>query len=474
MSTTRVSALLAGLLGVALAGGGTAALLASHAETARLAAGAERASYGNLANVPILQPDGDPRGLAVALSDRGGTGPADRALAEALRASGLAVLPVDTEQWLAALDGQAGPAGECLYLGSDLEGIAKEALRTLELDTYFHPVVVGRGIGGTLAYAAVADAPAATLAGGVALDAAPAAPSRLPVCEGAAATRQGEGFRYDDGATLPQPFTFVAASGAARAAPAETGGAPARAAIVPAADPQVRFDAAVEAAGTIADADTSALPTVLSRPAGTPVAAALFFSGDGGWRDLDKTIGDWLAAHGVEVIGVDALRYFWSEKTPAQMGADMNTMLADANLPPGVPVALLGYSFGADTLPFAYGHLAPEWQARTALIGLLAPGLETGFQISVGGWLGLATGDQGVVDAAATLPATRTLCIYGEDEGEASACLDPKLGNVTRLAIPGGHHFDGDYDAMAARIRAAILAGPAAALPAPPSASAAN
>ena len=45
---------------------------------------------------------------------------------------------------------------------------------------------------------------------------------------------------------------------------------------------------------------------------------AILLSGDGGWRDLDKTIAEDLQQQGIPVVGLDTLRYFWSKKTPQQ------------------------------------------------------------------------------------------------------------------------------------------------------------
>lgn len=462
----RTLSVLSASLALMLLGGASSAYLASRAlDQAAGSLAAARISSENLQNVDVFAPDDDARGLVVLVSDRGGITRADLDLAAELVSSGLIVIPVDLDRWRAALEADAGPDGECLYLGSDLEGIAKEALRALELDTYFHPVVVGRGEGGTLAYAAVADAPAATLAGGVALDAPPVAHTRIPVCEGATATPAGPGaFSYDRSAELPAPFTFVASEGT-EIATAMT--APMRAGQSAIATPDARAAAVVQGALAIADADRTELPIVVGKPKGQPKGVVVFFSGDGGWRDLDKTIGDWLTAEGIEVVGVDSLRYFWSEKTAQQMADDIGAMLTNVKPAANVPIGLFGYSFGADTLPFAIAKLDPKWAQRVSLIGLLAPSMQTGFQISVGGWLGMSTGDNDVVEAATHLPAERVLCVYGSEE-EDTACIEPKLAAFTKLPIEGGHHFDGNYDALAARLLAALRGGPQAALATPP------
>ncbi|WP_062207850.1 AcvB/VirJ family lysyl-phosphatidylglycerol hydrolase [Aureimonas sp. AU12] len=457
--------LLAGLLALVLAGLLFGAALMSRVGWQTAAAvPAATVSYENLRQVGVLVPSEDPVGLAVLVSDTGGIAQADRDLAADLVNAGLIVLPVDLDRWRGELEAEADSGDDCIYPGSDIEGIAKETLRALDLDTYFHPVVVGRGAGGAFAYTAVADAPAATVAGGVALGATPTLRSKLPICAGAKATpAAGGSFSYERTAALPAPFTFVDAAGTAAATPMAE---PLTAGTV-IANGDEAVNATVAAASAIAEADSTALPIVVGKPAGEPTGVVVFVSGDGGWRDLDKTIGDWLTAHGIEVIGVDALRYFWSEKTPEEMGADIATMLGNANPKTGVPVALLGYSFGADTLPFAYAHLPQVWADRVGLVGLLAPSKETGFQISVGGWLGLSTGDKPVVPAISAIPAAKVLCVYGTEDDEDNACTDPALAALTKLPIEGGHHFDGNYEALAERLLAALRTGPAAALAAP-------
>ncbi|WP_062111940.1 virulence factor family protein [Aureimonas sp. AU40] len=469
----RAPLLLAALLTPILLGGVGAGILLSRVKSnAAAAVPAAVVTYENMAGVPVFEPDSDPVGLTVLLSDEGGIAREDRELAAKLVDGGQIVVQIDLVRWRAALEEGIEDGDDCIYLGSDIEGIAKEALRALELQTYFHPVVVGRGVGGTVAYAAVADTPAATMAGGVALNAAPSARSTLPVCAGAKATPAGRGgFAYDRTADLIQPFVFIEPEGhSTDLAPT----APYKAATVVAKDPATAMDAVVAAADNISQADNSALPIIVTKPKGEPIAVALFFSGDGGWRDLDKTIGDWLSEHGVEVIGVDALRYFWSEKTPEQMATDMETMLGKANPKPGVPVALLGYSFGADTLPFAYPKLPQIWTDRIDLIGLLAPSQKTGFEISVGGWLGMSTGASDVVNALKAVPVSKLLCIYGTEDEADTACLAPQLADAAKLSIEGGHHFDGNYEALAERLLNAIKSGPAAALAAPTEAAAAT
>lgn len=450
------------LLGLSLLGlSGAAAWHYGLGGSARLAVPAASVSSAPLRDIAVRAPGGEPQGIVILVSDAGGIAQADRDLADALLDRDLVVLPVDLEAWRSALNAQDGT---CLYLGSAVEGLAKEAQRALGLTNYFHPVVAGRGEGGTLAYAAVADSPATTMAGGLSIDAAPALRTRLPVCEGAAASPQaGGGFSYDAGAELPEPFVAAASGEAGETPEIPTHGPYAvQATGVAAHDPA----AAADAIAALAQTDAAALPVVDTPATGEPSALAVFFSGDGGWRDLDKTIGDQLAADGIHVVGVDSLRYFWSEKRPRQIAEDLQSIVAAADPSGQLPVAFLGYSFGADTLPFAFPLLDEALRSRVSLIGLLAPSLETGFQVSIGGWLGLSTGSEAVVPQIAALPGPKVLCVEGRDE-EQSACADPALASVARLTLDGGHHFDGDYEGLGRRILAAIAGGPQAALAVP-------
>lgn len=111
---------------------------------------------------------------------------------------------------------------------------------------------------------------------------------------------------------------------------------------------------------------------------------------------------------------------------------------------------LIGYSFGADTIPFAYPLLPKALRDRTRVIGLLAPGPSTSFQITIGGWLGINDTGYNVTPAVATLPTDRVVCVYGAED-EDSACADRSVSKATIVKTSGGHHFDGDYIGIAKR-----------------------
>lgn len=404
----------------------------------RAAPAPERRAAGRLGQVELFRPAGTPRALVFLFSDRDGWSPGWARAAERLRAHGAAVVGVDLPQYLAGL--QASDDG-CHYLIAELEDRSQRWQRELGGGAYRSPILAGAGEGGALALAALAQAPAATVAGAVAADPAPALGTRVPLCPGAPSHPAPEGgFVYGEPASWPG---FVR-----RVAPG------------PAPAPE-RLAEAVAAAIDASDVDGGlrGLPLV-ELPAARPGPfLAVIYSGDGGWRDLDKTVGEWLAAHGVAVVGVDSLRYFWHEKTPERVASDLAEILRHYGARWERPqVALIGYSFGAGIVPFAFGRLPEAERARVVQLSLLGLEPRAPFAFHVAGWLEQVGVTADVYrDAPLVLPELERVdprmvqCFEGVDEPD-SLCRAPELDAVERITTRGGHHFDGDYPKLAQQI----------------------
>jgi type IV secretory pathway VirJ component len=196
---------------------------------------------------------------------------------------------------------------------------------------------------------------------------------------------------------------------------------------------------------------------VVEVPAGqTADTVTLFLSGDGGWRDLDRDVAGEMAKLGYPVVGIDTLRYYWQHKTPEESAADLVELMQHYRQKWGTKrFVLTGYSFGADVLPAIYNRLPAEEQKRIDAVILLAFARSGSFEIEVEGWLGNAGKEAPTGPEMAKMPSDKVLCVYGEEEVDESGCTD-KTAVGEALKLPGGHHFDEDYPALAKRMIDAV------------------
>lgn len=186
---------------------------------------------------------------------------------------------------------------------------------------------------------------------------------------------------------------------------------------------------------------------------------AIFMSGDGGWAGIDREVAGVLAKNGVPVVGVDSLRYFWSARTPASTAADverlMHFYLAQWHK---TRVILVGYSQGADVLPFVINRLSAEARSKLALGAMLALGRKADFQFRLSNWLKNSNDGLPIQPEVDKLVSGRFLCVYGSQEtdsgcpGALRPAAAPGTDPVAVVKLIGGHHFDGDNVALGNRI----------------------
>ena len=171
-------------------------------------------------------------------------------------------------------------------------------------------------------------------------------------------------------------------------------------------------------------------------------------------ESLDRQIGETFAAHGIPVVGLDALRYFWKARTPDRMGADLTRIARHYMENWGArELLLVGYSRGADVLPFMVSRLPGELRDRIRVVALLGPSRATAFEFHLADWLGRSGGSERVATAPEIekLRGLRVLCVYGTNEKDSVCPLLP-AGVATAMPVEGGHHFGGAYRDLAARI----------------------
>jgi type IV secretory pathway VirJ component len=177
---------------------------------------------------------------------------------------------------------------------------------------------------------------------------------------------------------------------------------------------------------------------------------AVVVSGDGGWAGLDKEVAGALSTKGIPVVGVNSLQYFWSARTPEGIAKDLDRILrhymATWNRQ---EVMLIGYSLGADVLPFAASRLPADLLGRVKVIALLGPSTKAAFEFHVTDWLGGGSEGQPVLPEVKKLGGRPpVLCLHGSKESD-SLCPSLTAAQGKSVVLPGAHHFGGDYEAVA-------------------------
>jgi type IV secretory pathway VirJ component len=197
-------------------------------------------------------------------------------------------------------------------------------------------------------------------------------------------------------------------------------------------------------------------PTGAARTQAAKDTFAVMLSGDGGWAGLDKNVAAALAAQGTPVVGFDSLRYFWRKRTPEGLAGDLDRIVRyyAAHWKRG-RVVLVGYSQGANALPAAFNRLPEASRRLVAQVVLIGLEHKVAWQFHISNWIGAPADAQPILPDAIRLRAADTLCLYGEGDGDA-LCPELPGESVTAQQMPGGHHFNGAYDELAAKILARL------------------
>jgi type IV secretory pathway VirJ component len=431
--------------------------------------------FGPLALYP---PSGVPSQVVLFLSGDGGWNLGVVSMAESLRDAGALVVGIDIRSFTRRLE----RSGTCVYPAGQLEELSRAVQLKAGMPEYRRPILVGYSSGATLAYAALAAAPPETFAGAISLGFCPDIQTRSPLCalRGLAfgENPHGKGYLLSPFHGLSVPWTVlqgdadrVCAATTTRAFVAATGGA-ARLVSLPKVghgfaatanwEPQyldayraIAASAAREEPPASASAGTTGLSLVEvpAQGGGGGSLLAVILTGDGGWAEIDKGIAAGLASAGVPVVGWSSLRYYWTPRTPDGAAADLARIVEHYGSAWGKPrVLLVGYSFGADVLPFLVNRLPPSIRARVAGVALLGLSEGAAFQFHFSGWLGAAGGGSRLPTVPEVdrlrVPA---LCIAGTDEKD-SACHSVRASSARVLEVAGGHHFGGDYAGLARMI----------------------
>jgi len=370
----------------------------------------EQLSHGRFKDVTIYRPAGEVKQVVLFLSGDDGWEGDVADLARKFADRGAMVAGIDTPRLYAALEADGG---KCVFPDGDLENLSHYIQGYARLPTYHTPLLVGYSSGASLAYAMNAQAPAGTFLGAMTLGFCVDVDLAKPLCrgEGVHFKRHADGYGLDLLPSRDLAVDWVALHGARdKICPAPV--ARKFVAQIPRARfielPHLAHDFPItaswlprflgaydqltaKAASTLPPppASLADLPLVEVRAQSAGPTFAVLLSGDGGWAGIDKKVAAALAAKGMDVVGLDSLRYFWSERTPQELADDLDRVLRYYGAQWRKSGAVvIGYSQGADVLPFAYNRLPAASRTLVTHTVLMGLGRNASFQFHVGNWLG--------------------------------------------------------------------------------------
>ena len=181
---------------------------------------------------------------------------------------------------------------------------------------------------------------------------------------------------------------------------------------------------------------------------------AIVLSGDGGWAGLDRKIAELLSVErGVSAVGFNSLAYFLNRRTPDEAARDVELIMRHyIGAWAKSKVILVGYSFGADVLPFIASRLPADLRAAVQVVVFISLGSSIDFKFSLSDWVGgkPKPAEMATVPEMQKLRGMKILCVYGLDDKD-KPCTSAELDFVNPIPLQGGHGIHGDaVDVVAA------------------------
>jgi len=163
----------------------------------------------------------------------------------------------------------------------------------------------------------------------------------------------------------------------------------------------------------------------------------LYITGDGGFNSFSKTFMKQWNSNGYPVVALNAKSYFWNTKSPADAANDVSVLITEyLSLWKRNEVILVGYSFGADVMPFIQTRLSPGVINKIRHTVLFSPSKNTDFTIH------LFYGDDGSSVISEIIKLNRpVLIVFGDEEKDLP---DKQISNknVLVMKVAGDHHYD--------------------------------
>jgi type IV secretory pathway VirJ component len=204
----------------------------------------------------------------------------------------------------------------------------------------------------------------------------------------------------------------------------------------------------VEQSTAMSQAGIDDLPLIITVAKNDSSSFAILISGDGGWTSWDQSLANSLAEKGISTVGLDARKYFWAKKTPEETTiALMEVMKHYLQVWKKQTFILMGYSFGADLIPFIADRLPHEFKNKLQALVLLSPDPKGDFEIHIADMLnfGSSSDTYDVVKEINKKTIPKILCVFGEGEDVKSVNAF-KESYATVNTLHGDHHYNNNFN----------------------------
>lgn len=337
----------------------------------------------------------------------------------------------------------------------DFARLSVYAQREKGVKQYVPPVLIGKGEGAELVYAALAQSPDSFL-GGISLGFCPEYSDIRRMCKINGmeyVKRHGGEDAFLPSKNISVPWAALPGVACAKDIKQFASTIPGAQVLLPGKDILSRVEALTgQWEGSYKSEQRSnslALPLVEYPPTSSNDTLFVILSGDGGWNSLDRDIGKYLSEKGMAVVGFDMLRYLWPNPEPEQGGKDLDRILSTYMTQwKKKQAVLIGYSMGADALAFMTPLLRQENAGRLRGVVLIGPSVKSYFALDI------SEKKEDLTVGDLLLPKVKkisspVLCIGGSVERE-SLCRRVENGgdmpkNLQVDLIHSGHTFHDAY-----------------------------
>ena len=170
----------------------------------------------------------------------------------------------------------------------------------------------------------------------------------------------------------------------------------------------------------------------------------IFLTGDFGFLNFDKAIVHYLNLKNVSVVVLNSKNYFRSAKSPAQIGIDIGSIINKYNRKWNQhKVILMGYSMGAEVIPFAVNRMDEKSRLELMDIVLIAPGQKAIFRLKPTDYIFEEKKGTDIYTELIKMKAQRSYIIC--DDSPYSIRKKNLDGVTDHDFLGGGHHFGHNY-----------------------------